>query len=345
MFLNSLFQNNEVHAMQSNKYVMFGVVATIVIVFIALFSMGNNTKLSATEFIEKYLNTPNAVLLDVRTPSEFSDGHIDQAINIDFQNTSFVSDIKKLDTTKSYFVYCRSGSRSGQAVSVMRSSGIEHIYELKGGLISNPDIIKFTTKKSIESDYVVDDTDMIDADVLVSGIKKSELSEKEIIGLIQMREEEKLARDVYTTLSDIWGMGIFSNISASEQTHTEAIKVLLTRYNIKDPVSNDAVGVFTSKSMQELYDTLVEKGKKSPLDALIVGATVEDLDIKDLEILKQETDKEDILITYNNLQKGSRNHLRAFVKNIYANNGFYTPQYISVDEYNSIINSPQERGR
>ena len=204
---------------------------------------------------------------------------------------------------------------------------------------------KYLPAKEAVVDYSVDSSDMVNGQALISEIKKSNLSEKEITGLIQMREEEKLARDVYTTLGDIWGMKIFSNISASEQTHTDAIKTLLLRYDIKDPVLSDTVGVFSSKSMQALYDSLVQKGKTSLLEALIVGATVEDLDIKDLETLKKETAKEDILVTYNNLQKGSRNHLRAFVKNIQANGGTYTPQYISISDYNSIISAEQERGR
>lgn len=198
---------------------------------------------------------------------------------------------------------------------------------------------------SINSEYVVDASDMVNGETLISNIKKTELSDKEIAGLIQMREEEKLAHDVYITLGNIWGSKIFSNISASEQTHADAIKVLLTRYGIKDPVTNNTVGVFTSKDMQELYNKLVLQGKNSLADALVVGATIEDLDIRDLENLKKETTKEDILITYNNLQKGSRNHMRAFVKNIQANGGSYIPQYISSGEYNTIISAPQEKGR
>lgn len=206
-------------------------------------------------------------------------------------------------------------------------------------------IYKNKTLPESESDYVVDRSDMIDSQTLTTSVTKSVLSDKEIAGLILMREEEKLARDVYTTLGNIWGTKIFSNISASEQTHTDAVKALLTRYGITDPVTDDAVGAFTSQAMQNLYTTLTIKGKASLADALIVGATVEDLDIRDLETLKKETTNEDILSTYNNLQKGSRNHLRAFVKNIQANGGSYTPQYISQDEYNSIITAPQERGR
>ncbi|MFZ4500484.1 MAG: DUF2202 domain-containing protein [Minisyncoccia bacterium] len=330
--------------MKNNKNIILGIIGIIVLVLVSFYFMGGNKKLSGTEFIEKYNSTPTAVLLDVRTPDEFSSGHIDKAINIDIEAPSFVSEIKKLDTSKTYFVYCRSGSRSGQAVSIMKSSGIKNIYELNGGLISNIDTVKLVTVNSVESEYVVDSSDMVDGQTLISGIKKSVLSDNEIAGLIQMREEEKLARDVYTTLGSIWGTRIFSNISASEQTHTDAVKVLLTKYDIDDPVASDAVGVFTSKSMQDLYNTLITKGKTSLVEALVVGATVEDLDIRDLEILKKETTKEDILITYNNLQKGSRNHMRAFVKSIQANGGSYTPRYISQSDYNSIIATPQERG-
>ncbi len=196
-----------------------------------------------------------------------------------------------------------------------------------------------------ESEYVVDSSDMVDGDTLIAKIKRSELSDKEIKGLIQMREEEKLARDVYKTLGDIFKNKIFFNIAASEQTHMDAVKTLLTKYEINDPVSKDVVGIFTSKSMQDLYNTLIQQGQSSLVNALVVGATIEDLDIRDLEILKQETNKEDILIIYNNLQKGSRNHMRAFVKNIQINGGSYEQQYLSKDDYNLIINSSQERGR
>jgi hypothetical protein len=327
--------------MNKSKNIILGIIALIMSAITMLFLRGESSKLFGAEFLEKYNNTPDAVLLDVRTPGEFLSGHIDTATNIDFESPSFIAEIKKLDTAKTYFVYCRSGSRSGQAISIMKSNGIENIYELSGGLISNVDTIKLVTTNSAESEYVVDASDMVNGQTLSAGIKKSVLSDKEIAGLILMREEEKLARDVYTTLGNIWGTKIFSNISASEQTHTDAVKVLLIRYGITDPVTKDTVGVFASKAMQDLYNTLITKGKNSLTDALIVGAMIEDLDIRDLETLKQDTTKEDILTTYNSLQKGSRNHLRAFVKNIQANGGSYTPQYISQDEYNSIIVSSQ----
>ena len=93
--------------------------------------------LAAEDFLTQYKQTPNAVLLDVRTVAEFRSGHIDGATNIDFENMSFHSEVQKLDATKTYFVYCRSGNRSGQAISAMKKSGFTNIYELKGGIISN----------------------------------------------------------------------------------------------------------------------------------------------------------------------------------------------------------------
>ncbi len=131
--------------------------------------MGKTTKLSGAEFVKTYTSTPNAVLVDVRTQSEFATGHIDQAINIDFGNPSFASEVKNLDTTKTYFVYCRSGNRSEQAVSIMKSNGIKNIYELNGGIISNVDTVKLVAVNNGESEYIVDASDMIDGNTLTFG--------------------------------------------------------------------------------------------------------------------------------------------------------------------------------
>lgn len=329
----------------NNKFISFGVVGIVLLALFSLPFMGEAKKLAGQDFLTKYNNTPNAVLLDVRTPSEFMSGHIDRAINIDIESPTFTSEIKKLDKTKTYFVYCRSGNRSGQAVLIMKSDGIKNIYELSGGIVSNTDALHLVTTNSTESDYVVDSSDMVNGQKLISGIEKSKLSDKEVAGITRMREEEKLARDVYLTLGDVWGKQIFSNIASSERTHAEAMKELVIKYDIKDPVTNDSIGVFTSKSMQELYDKFIKQGKLSLQEALIVGATIEDLDIYDLDILKKDTSKADILIVYNNLQKGSRNHMRAFVKNIQLSDGVYTPKYISQAQYDSIISNPQEKGR
>lgn len=171
------------------------------------------------------------------------------------------------------------------------------------------------------------------------------LSDAERAGLLLMREEEKLARDVYWTLYDAWGDSIFSNIAQSEETHTEAVRDLLVKYDIPDPVAADAVGVFTNEVMQKLYTELTAEGLRSYEAALTVGATVEDMDIKDLADLMAETDNEDIILVYENLQRGSRNHLRAFVSKLEQVGATYTPQYISEAEFTTIISSGPERGR
>jgi len=170
-----------------------------------------------------------------------------------------------------------------------------------------------------------------------------DLSSAEAESIVFMREEEKLARDVYSALYNVYGTNIFTNIAASEQTHTDAVSVLISRYNLTDPMATDVVGVFKNSELQFIYDVLLDSGSVSLLEALYVGARVEELDIYDLERLKDFViDNDDIMLIYNNLLKGSRNHLRSFDKQIKNNGGVYTPIYISQEQYDDTINSPIE---
>ena len=178
----------------------------------------------------------------------------------------------------------------------------------------------------------------------VATLPNETLSEEEIAGLLFMREEEKLARDVYQTLYETWHIRTFANIAQSEQTHTEAVRDLLEKYNLDDPVTDDTIGVFTNETLANLYIGLVTKGKQSEVDALIVGATIEDLDIKDLQEQLALTDNADITLVYENLTRGSRNHLRSFTKQLTMRGETYTPQYISATEYESIVDSATETG-
>ncbi len=184
----------------------------------------------------------------------------------------------------------------------------------------------------------------ISIDQMIEKLPKQVISESEKLGLIKMREEEKLARDVYKTLYNKWHFFIFDNISRSEQRHMDAIKTLLKKYNISDPVSNDKIGVFKDEKLQNLYEILVKNGEKSLVDALKVGATIEDLDIYDLKKLINGTDNQDIKMVYQNLMKGSRNHLRGFVYQLKLKGDVYKAQYLSQNEVDKILNSPMERG-
>jgi len=167
----------------------------------------------------------------------------------------------------------------------------------------------------------------------------------EIAALAFMREEEKLARDVYLDMFDIWGLQIFANIADSEQTHTDAVLWLSQKYKLADPAEDKLPGEFSDPALQGLYDLLLAQGTASLMDALIVGATIEDLDIFDLHRQLALTDNQDITVVFENLQKGSRNHLRAFFGNLENMNIVYTPVYISQQEYDEIVNSPMERGQ
>ncbi len=172
----------------------------------------------------------------------------------------------------------------------------------------------------------------------VEELPKEPLSEDEIKALLYMREEEKLARDVYLTLYEKWGIQIFKNIAESEQRHTDMVKALIEKYGLKDPAVNE-VGKFTDPHIQELYNALVAEGEKSEVDALKVGAKIEELDIKDIREWLEKVDNEDIRQVFNNLINGSMNHLRSFVSVLKTYGVDYQPQIISQEEFERIVSA------
>jgi len=169
------------------------------------------------------------------------------------------------------------------------------------------------------------------------------LSDLEKQGILYMREEENLARDVYSQLYDKWGVNSFDNISRSEQTHMDAMKSLIDRYNLDDPAEGRGLGEFTNKALQQLHDDLIKQGSQSEIDALKVGAAIEEIDILDIEMYVAQTDKSDIKLVYENLLKGSRNHLRSFVSVMQKRGIVYQPQYITTEQYNEILGSAIEK--
>ena len=173
-----------------------------------------------------------------------------------------------------------------------------------------------------------------------------EVDDQEIADLLHMREEEKLARDVYITLGEQWDFPVFTNISKAEQQHMDAVGTLLDRYGIEDPVGDNPVGVFTDPDLQALYDQLVEQGGQSLADALKVGATIEDVDIYDLQKAVADTDNADIQQVYKSLLAGSENHMRAFVGMLQQQTGeTYTPQYIDQATFDAIMAASNSHGQ
>ena len=92
------------------------------------------TNLSVEDFATK-VSDSSVVVLDVRTAGEFQEGHIQNAINIDYEGLNFEGEVNKLDKTKTYAVYCRSGRRSGLATEVLAKNGFASIFNLNGGVI------------------------------------------------------------------------------------------------------------------------------------------------------------------------------------------------------------------
>jgi hypothetical protein len=142
------------------------------------------------------------------------------------------------------------------------------------------------------------------------------LTEQEALDLQFAREEEKLARDVYSFLDGVWGdqIGLFANIAVSEDTHTLAIRDLLKKYRVDDPAKHDVPGEFVNAVLQHEYDHLVAEGSASLVAALEVGVYIEEMDIVDLSLFQWRTTRSDIERVYGNLIDGSYSHLAAFKK-------------------------------
>ncbi|MDZ4846041.1 MAG: thioredoxin domain-containing protein [Chitinophagales bacterium] len=100
------------------------------------FAQTSGAVLDAPVFRDKITATSNAVLLDVRTPDEYEQGHIEGAKNLDYRSSAFQTELGMLDKSKPYFVYCLSGGRSAGAADYMRNNGFKVVYDLKGGMLS-----------------------------------------------------------------------------------------------------------------------------------------------------------------------------------------------------------------
>lgn len=165
----------------------------------------------------------------------------------------------------------------------------------------------------------------------------------EIADLQYMREEEKLARDVYLVLHDEWGVQVFSNIASSEQIHTDAVASMIELLGLEDPVVDDTVGVFVDPRLAELYDEMVSEGLRSSVDALHVGATIEEVDMVDIQSAVERADNPAIIALYESLLCGSRNHLRAYTSQLEKAGQAYVAQFLDPAEVEAIVSSLREK--
>jgi len=178
-----------------------------------------------------------------------------------------------------------------------------------------------------------------DSFAYIRNLPKESLSAEEEAALLQIREEELLAHDLYVALYDAWGIRIFNNIAGSESRHASAIKVLLDKYNIPDPAADHNPGHLHDNQLQVLNNSLLGKGLHSYEAALRTGAFAEETDIEDLQVFLDKTiDNQDVYVVFSNLKRASENHLRAFARQLNNRGVAYTPAVLNEAQFSNIVN-------
>ena len=167
------------------------------------------------------------------------------------------------------------------------------------------------------------------------------LTESDKEALLFMLEEEKLARDTYNYLDNLWSVNQFANIKNSEQTHMNAVENLLIQYSIAYNILPS--GEFANQDLQNFYNQFVLDGAVSKSNAFQIGATIEDLDIVDLQNNLKATTNTTIISVFESLQCGSRNHLRSFINSIENIGDNYIPQFLTQNDYDAILSGSHEQ--
>ena len=162
------------------------------------------------------------------------------------------------------------------------------------------------------------------------------LTEAEVTSLMEMREEEKLAREVYLAMNAKYNYRTFANIAKSENAHTSAVLYLIKGFGLTDPSPVGATE-FSNPLFTDLYAQLTAKGSVSLVEALKVGAFIEEYDIADLKRHLAETENATVAKVYGNLLRGSKFHLKAFTNALKVQGATYTPTVLTVEEYNEIL--------
>lgn len=170
------------------------------------------------------------------------------------------------------------------------------------------------------------------------------LSTAETDAILYTREEEKMARDAFRDFDQQYAPEAFTKIAASEQTHMDAVGMLIDKYDLTDPVTSDATGAFTNADVLALYEAFVAQGDASLEDALAAGAAIQELSIEDLDEALGIVDNRDMECVFLNLQKGSRNHLRSLVRLLDNRDVDYTPVYLTQAAFDAIVGSAIEQG-
>lgn len=154
--------------------------------------------------------------------------------------------------------------------------------------------------------------------ILDAELKAAELTTAEEEAILFIREEEKLARDVYEYLYEIYTRNPFENIMESEQRHMDAVKNLIICFDLTDPVTDDTRGAFTNQDLADLYKDLTSSGETSWELALEAGVQIEEMDIGSLEEALEIAVGENVIRVFTNLKAASERHLEAFESHLEA---------------------------
>lgn len=155
-------------------------------------------------------------------------------------------------------------------------------------------------------------------------------------------DEERMAGELYLALGEMHAARPFTNIPRAEARHRELLQNLAARAGLPIPAATVA-GRYETAAIQARYDALLARGRGSPLEALKVGALVEEQDIADLRALAITTDQAELKAAIAALERGSQHHLNAFVRNLEARGVSYAPQVLDAEVYAALIADNCER--
>ena len=154
------------------------------------------------------------------------------------------------------------------------------------------------------------------------------LSSAEVATLIYLREEGKLARDIFVSMYRNWGSETFSNSAFSKQIHMDAMKEMLDAYKLPDPIQSHA-GVFINPDLKARYDQLLTSGLRSYIDSLYVGATIEENNSLTIRGAIKESTHTDLTKSYRALLDESKKNLDVYIKLLASKGVGYTPRFVS----------------
>jgi hypothetical protein len=193
-----------------------------------------------------------------------------------------------------------------------------------------------------EAGYTDVDPDALS--VALDALPLGQLTESEVEAIWYLREVEKLARDVMRVFEEEQDVKVFGRVAESEDSHTEAIKALIDRYNLWDPSSVTWEGYYNNEELLALHRQFVRQGESSLADALRVGATIQEISILDLREYRAETDDKDLQMVYENLLRASRNHLRIFAAQLQDRGETYERAHLGQNLFDEIVSTPPEAG-